>query len=90
MRAEQNIPAGEFCAPDPKPLARQPLDQFPGNGASRLLFTDDEAAPRIVAVGLPDKTKCRERRQGRKQKTDEYSSAFNRLAALGNTACARN
>src|SRR6201995_1478984 len=41
-------------------------------------------------VGRPYTTKGAVRRHGRKRKTDENSSVFSSLAALGKAACARN
>lgn len=43
-----------------------------------------------LPVGRPYTTKCAVRRHGRKRKTDENSSVFSSLAALGKAACARN
>src|SRR5471032_569354 len=43
-----------------------------------------------LPVGRPYTTKCGVRRHGRKRKTDENSSVFSSLAALGKAACAGN
>ncbi len=43
-----------------------------------------------LPVGRPYTTKWADRRHGRKRKTDENSSVFSSLAALGKAACARN
>lgn len=43
-----------------------------------------------LPVGRAYTTKCAVRRHGRKRKTDENSSVFSSLAALGKAACARN
>lgn len=90
MQPQQDVPTAKLRAPKPECLARQPLDQIACHCARRKLLADNQAQSRLVACWLAIQDKVRGPAPRAQTKTDEYSSVFSSLAALGNAALARN